>query len=116
MLIKNAPRTISALFRHLSHPMRVRILLTIGAGEACVCHLEDALNTRQTYISQHLMALRKAKILKTNRDGRFVYYRLANSEILDLIRSAGLAEGVISEDLKSIPSDKKTCGCPKCSS
>jgi len=76
MLLKNAPRTISTLFRHLSHPMRVRILLIIGAGEACVCHWEDALNTRQTYISQHLKALRKAKILKTNRDGRFVYYRL----------------------------------------
>jgi ArsR family transcriptional regulator len=54
---------IAAPLQAIASPQRVAILLTIGMGEACVCHLETALGWRQAYISQHLMALRKADIL-----------------------------------------------------
>jgi DNA-binding transcriptional ArsR family regulator len=48
----------------IASPQRVAILLAIGQSEACVCHLESALGWRQAYISQHLMALRKASVLE----------------------------------------------------
>ncbi len=66
----------------LGNPFRVRLVLALWAQEACVCHLEVLLKKRQAYISQHLMALREANLLETRRDGKFVYYRLANPAIV----------------------------------
>jgi DNA-binding transcriptional ArsR family regulator len=58
---------IAAPLTAIAAPQRIAILLAIGTGEACVCHLEVALGWRQAYISQHLMALRKADILLDRR-------------------------------------------------
>ena len=54
---------ISDLLTSISSPARVQILLAIGTGEVCVCHLESLLGLRQAYISQQLMTLRKKKII-----------------------------------------------------
>ena len=106
---------ISELFKALSQPARVEILLAIGSGEACVCHLEARLKLRQAYISQHLMALRQAGILDARREGRFVYYRLANQQILDILSQAALAAGVPAEQvLTNTELPHSGCACPKC--
>ncbi|MCC6955551.1 MAG: helix-turn-helix transcriptional regulator [Anaerolineales bacterium] len=107
---------IANLFRNVSQPERIRILLTIGNGEACVCHLEARLGLRQAYISQHLMAMREWQILDARRDGRFIYYRLANPELLDLIREAGRVLGVTEAQLEDayIKAMGDSCSCPKC--
>src|SRR5574340_1335298 len=72
----------------IGSPQRIAILLAIGEGEACVCHLETALGWRQAYISQHLMALRKGGVLADRREGRYVFYRLADNRFLELIKTA----------------------------
>lgn len=111
---KNNPYSkIGELFRHISHPTRLRILQEIGEGEACVCHLEAQLGLRQAYLSQHLMALRDAHILVTERDGRFIYYRLADPALLQLINSAADILGVQGM-MPSPKAAKKSCPCPKC--
>jgi len=102
---------ISSLLRVLGHPKRIRILLEIGTGEACVCHLEAQLGFRQAYLSQQLMVLREEGILRTNREGRFIYYRIANQKILDMISAAAQIKGI---SIGVINTEKKTCGCPKC--
>jgi ArsR family transcriptional regulator, arsenate/arsenite/antimonite-responsive transcriptional repressor len=53
---------IAKLFQTVGQPARLQILLALGGGEACVCHLEATLHWRQAYLSQHLMALRKVGI------------------------------------------------------
>jgi len=112
---QNSLSKMGALFRQISHPARLGILLTIGEGEACVCHLEAQLGMRQAYLSQHLMALRDAGLLSTERDGRFIYYRLANPAILDLVRNAAKVSGIDENELKKTTGNKKSCSCPKCS-
>ena len=97
--------------RVLGHPMRIRILLEIGTGEACVCHLEAQLGIRQAYLSQQLMALREEGILQTNREGRFIYYHITDQKILDMITTAAQIKGV---SLETINTRKNTCDCPKC--
>ncbi|MFM8368324.1 MAG: ArsR/SmtB family transcription factor, partial [Chloroflexota bacterium] len=69
-------KQIAAPLEAIASPQRIAILLAIGKGEACVCHLETALGLRQAYISQHLMALRKADILQDRREGRYVFYKI----------------------------------------
>jgi ArsR family transcriptional regulator len=101
---------ISSILGNISSPARLAILLAIGDGEACVCHLEAILGKRQAYISQNLMALRQAEVLLDRRDGRFIYYRIANPALLDLIRGAGRLAGV--EIV--IPVSVAVCECPHC--
>jgi DNA-binding transcriptional ArsR family regulator len=117
MNYKPAPTQLADLFKAISQPARIQILLAIGTGEACVCHLEARLDLRQAYLSQHLMALRQVGILKTRRDGRFIYYRLFNLQMLDLVNLAAKTLGLPAERLVIPPLEMATqsCGCPQCS-
>jgi ArsR family transcriptional regulator len=110
------PIKVSRLFRSLSQPARIEILLAIGSGEACVCHLEAMLQMRQAYISQHLMALREAGILDARREGRFVFYRLKSPEILDFIRLAAVTVGIPADKVVFATGERAHAGCccPQC--
>lgn len=100
----------------INSSQRIAILLAIGKGEACVCHLEAALGWRQAYISQHLMALRKADILQDRREGRYVYYRLKNASYLDLILGSAALSGLSTETVSSVINTQTypACECPHC--
>lgn len=108
---------IAQTLQAISSPQRIAILVAIGHGEACVCHLENALGWRQAYISQHLMALRKANILKDRREGRYVYYKLQNAEILNLILDAAALSGLPAESVSALINTRTypSCECPQCS-
>lgn len=80
---------LAALFHALGQPARIRILLVLATRPACVCHLEAALGLRQAYISQQLMALRDADLVRAEREGRNIQYSLARPEVVDLLRLAG---------------------------
>ena len=110
---KNPHEKVSELMKSISNPVRVQILLAIGTGEACVCHLEALLGLRQAYISQQLMILRKKKIITSRREGKYIYYRLAKPELLDIVQAAGEIVGVPKNSL--VIQDHSSCECPKCS-
>jgi ArsR family transcriptional regulator len=107
---------VSDLLQALGSEPRLEILLAIGDGEACVCHLEASLGYRQAYISQHLMALREAGLLSTRRDGKYIYYRLEKPEIIEMVelaaRLAGFDASVITN---RVILARSTCECPNCS-
>jgi ArsR family transcriptional regulator len=100
----------------IASPQRVAILLAIGNGEACVCHLEAALGWRQAYISQHLMALRKADVLQDRRDGRYIFYKLKNTALLNLLTSSASLHGLPRETVLALINQKNypSCECPQC--
>jgi DNA-binding transcriptional ArsR family regulator len=102
---------VSELFQTIGPSARLQILLAIGEGEACVCHLEATFGWRQAYLSQHLMALRKAGILITSREGRNIHYRLNDPRLLGLIREAAKLQRVSLPELSPSPD----CSCPNCS-
>lgn len=109
-------KQIARTFKVLGAPFRIKILFSIGHGEACVCHLEVLLKKRQAYISQHLMVLRDAGILETRRDGKYIYYRVADIRVFDLIESTA---GMLKISSEKIPELSETaiqinCECPKC--
>ncbi len=100
--------SLAGLFSLLGNPARLQILLILGEGEVCVCHLKDALSQRQAYISQQLMVLRKAGLVSAVRKGRHIYYRLARPDVLEIVRSTARIYGV---DLESAPIEPIP-GCP----
>ena len=107
---------IAAPLEAIASPQRVAILLAIGMGEACVCHLETSLGWRQAYISQHLMTLRKADILLDRREGRYIYYRLKDASLLDLITASARLSGLSAETLSGLINTQMnpSCECPHC--
>lgn len=114
--IPEISKQIAAPLQAIASSQRIAILLSIGHGEACVCHLEASLGWRQAYISQHLMALRKAGILLDRREGRYIYYRLANASILDLITASARLSGLSAEVISPLINTQKnpSCECPQC--
>lgn len=67
------------LFKALSDATRLRIvrLMAVNAAEVCVCELVDSLSEPQYHVSRHLRELREVGLLQTEKDGRWVYYRLS---------------------------------------
>ena len=101
---------VSETLQIISNGPRLEIILGIGAGEVCVCHLEAMLGLRQAALSQHLMALREAGIVTDRREGRYVYYRLCDPALLDLINQAAKLQGLELQTLAASPD----CECPHC--
>ena len=77
--------TLEAL-RSLAHPVRMELVAHIAArGPLCVCHLNDDLSYSQPTISKQLGILRKAGVVESRREGRWVYYSV-NETVLDAAR------------------------------
>jgi DNA-binding transcriptional ArsR family regulator len=115
-ILTQTPRVeLSNLLLLIGQPVRLQILTVLGAQEACVCHLEAVLGLRQAALSQHLMILRKANLVSSRREGRNIFYRLANPDLLVSLRQLGSAAGVDPNLFTSIPCSPVTgCPCPMC--
>ena len=77
--------TETRLLALLAHPIRLQIVELLRHGEVCVCDMQAALNQRQAYVSQHLMALREAGLVTCRKDGLRVYYQLSDLRILRVL-------------------------------
>ncbi len=89
--------------------------MVIAEQEACVCHLETVLGTRQASISQHLMVLRKAGLVTTQRDGRNIYYKLQQPEVIGILEQAARLLGSNPDMLRSLAFRPiPNCPCPQC--
>lgn len=100
--------TTANKLKMLGHPIRLQILDMLRQGEICVCHIENALNKRQAYISQQLMVLRDAGLIQPRKDGLRVYYSLADEEVKTLLNTIF---GQADEELTVLVG----CPCPSCS-
>jgi ArsR family transcriptional regulator len=79
--IERASRSLKAM----SHPLRLKILCTLGDQEVSVQDIVDQVGTSQSNISQHLAILRDKGILAARKDANRVYYRVSDSRTLQLI-------------------------------
>ena len=79
--IERASRSLKAM----SHPLRLKILCTLGDREVSVQDIVEDVGTSQSNISQHLAILRDKGILATRKDANRVYYRVGDIRTLQLI-------------------------------
>jgi DNA-binding transcriptional ArsR family regulator len=79
--IERASRSLKAI----SHPLRLKILCTLGGQEVSVQEIVDFVGTSQSNISQHLAILRDKGILASRKDANRVYYRVTDTRTLQLI-------------------------------
>ncbi len=69
-------RELVLFYAALSDETRLRLLSLMKGREVCVCHLQSVLGTNQPKISRHLAYLRKAGLVETRREGKWIHYRL----------------------------------------
>ena len=64
---------------------RIRILFVLFEEEVCVCDLASALNMTQSAISHQLNILKRSKLVRSHRDGKSVFYSLADDHVRTII-------------------------------
>lgn len=79
--IERASRSLKAM----SHPLRLKILCTLGREEVNVQDIVEHVGTSQSNISQHLAILRDKGILASRKDANRVFYRVSDERLLQLI-------------------------------
>ena len=75
------------IFRALSHPTRLAILETLGAGELSVTAIADRLQGEQANISQHLAVLRARHLLVPRKSANQVFYSVRDPRLLEVLRT-----------------------------
>lgn len=75
-----------ALLKALANEDRLLILCQLVQGEKNVGQLEQTLGIRQPTLSQQLTVLREEKLVTTERKGKYIYYRLASQEALQILQ------------------------------
>ena len=76
---------LAELFKVFGDSTRVRILFALFGAELCVCDLSEALDMTQSAISHQLQILRTNKLVKSRREGKQVYYSLADEHVVTII-------------------------------
>ncbi len=76
---------LSELFKVFGDPTRVRILFVLCEAELCVCDLAEALHMTQSAISHQLAILKRSKLVKSRREGKSVFYSLADDHVRTII-------------------------------
>ena len=79
--------TFETVAKAVADPSRVRILKLLEAGELCVCQITTVLELAPATVSKHLAGLKTAGLVQQRRDGKWVYYRLAERDFNAYARS-----------------------------
>jgi DNA-binding transcriptional ArsR family regulator len=66
--------------KSLAEENRIRILLALEDRELCVCQLIELLELAPSTVSKHISVLRQARLIEGRKDGRWMYYRLADEK------------------------------------
>ena len=76
---------LAELFKVFGDSTRIRILFVLFEAEVCVCDLEKVLNMTQSAISHQLRILKANKLVNSRREGKSVFYSLADGHVRTII-------------------------------
>lgn len=77
--------SLAELFRVFGDPTRIRILTVLSEAEVCVCDIAQLLSMSQSAISHQLRLLKASSLVKSRRDGKTVFYSLADDHVRTMI-------------------------------
>ena len=76
---------LAELFKVFGDSTRIRILFVLFEAEVCVCDLAAALNMTQSAVSHQLRILKQNKLVRSRREGKSVFYSLADAHVRAII-------------------------------
>ncbi len=74
-----------AVFKALSNEHRIRILEALRAGELCACEIQVVLDAPRSTVASHLRELKDTGLVNTRRQGKWTYYRIGDTAVLQLL-------------------------------
>lgn len=74
------------LLKSLADETRLKIVRFLIDGEKCVCEIFPHVKKTQSTVSIHLNNLEKNRVVQSRRQGKYIYYKIANKKIIDLIK------------------------------
>ena len=77
---------LAELFKVFGDPTRIRILYALSTKELCVQDIADALSMTQSAISHQLRILKQMSLVKFRRDGKTIYYSLADDHVATIMK------------------------------
>lgn len=77
---------LADLFKVFGDGTRIRILYVLFEAEVCVCDLAKLLRMTQSAVSHQLRILKQAHLIKARRDGKTIFYSLADDHVATLLR------------------------------
>ncbi|MBC7598902.1 MAG: helix-turn-helix transcriptional regulator [Polaromonas sp.] len=84
-LLRGAATEAVIALKVLANTDRLLLLCQLSQGEMCVSDLEEALDIRQPTLSQQLGVLRNEAVVSTRRDGKNIYYSVADERLLEML-------------------------------
>ena len=107
----DAVRTTLRITKALADLQRVRILMMLRPGELCVCQILEVLALAPSTVSKHLSILSAAGLVDSQKDGRWMYYRLPKGTagalarpVLKWLGDTLKNDGMIEQDAKTLKS------------
>ena len=76
---------LADLFKIFGDTTRIKILYALRAKEMCVSAIAELLNMNQSAVSHQLKILKQSKLIKFRRDGKTIFYSLADSHVVTII-------------------------------
>jgi len=76
---------VAALLKTMSHPIRLKILCLLQEKEMTVGEIREEVKTTNANVSQHLAILRNQGILSARKDANFIYNKIEDPRIVELI-------------------------------
>lgn len=76
---------LSELFKVFGDGTRIRILYVLFEAEVCVCDMARLLGMTQSAVSHQLRILKQARLVKSRRDGKTIFYSLADTHVSMLL-------------------------------
>ena len=76
---------LADLFKIFADSTRIKILYGLFESEMCVCDIAQLLNMTQSAISHQLRSLKQSKLVKYRREGKTVFYSLADAHVRTII-------------------------------
>ena len=76
---------LAEMFKVFGDSTRIRILFVLSSAEVCVCDLARVLNMTQSAISHQLRILKQNKLVKSRREGKSIFYSLADGHVSTII-------------------------------
>lgn len=77
---------LAVLFKLLSDSTRIRILWALEEADLCVCDIAYLLNMTQSAISHQLRVLKQAKLVKSRRAGKIIFYSIADQQAQQILK------------------------------
>ncbi len=77
---------LAELFKMFGDSTRIRILFVLFEADVCVCDLAAALNMTPSAISHQLKLLKNSRLVKSRREGKSVFYSLADDHVRTIVR------------------------------